>query len=120
MVSFDLLSDFFELFLFLFGLFLLVLDLMFSLLISFLKFGELLEVGLLFAIVGENLFLLILKLLGGFHLFFHEFFGLKREFGESLFHVSFFVLVLGFDLTLLLLDFEEFGVFGLGLEADWD
>ena len=75
LVALDLLSDFFKLFLFLFGLFLLVLDLMFSLLISFLKFGELFEVGLLFAIVGENLFFLVFKLLGGFHLFFHELFG---------------------------------------------
>ena len=73
MVAFNFVFDFIELLFFLFGFFLLVEDLFFSLLIAFFEFCELLEIGLFFAVIGEDLFFLVLKLLGGFHLFFHEF-----------------------------------------------
>ena len=77
MVAFDFVFDFIELLFFLFGYFLLVEDLFFSLLVAFLEFGELLEVGLFFAVVGEDLLLLVFELLGGFHLFFHEFLSIE-------------------------------------------
>jgi hypothetical protein len=73
LVAFNFVFDFIKFLLFLFGFFLLVEDLFFSLLIAFLEFCELLEIGLFFAVIGEDLFFLVLKLLSGFHLFFHEF-----------------------------------------------
>jgi hypothetical protein len=77
LVAFNFVFDFIEFLFFLFGFFLLVEDLFFSLLVAFFEFGELLQISLFFAVVGEDLFFLVLKLQSGFHLFFHEFLSFK-------------------------------------------
>lgn len=118
LISFNLLSNIFELVLFVFSFFLLVKNLFFSLLISFLKLSELFKVILFFSIISENLLFLVFELLGGFELFFHKFLSFQWKFSECIFHVSFLVLILSFNLSLLLLYFKKLCVLRLSLKTN--
>ena len=118
LVSLYLLSYALKLVFFIFGFFLLIENLFFSVLISFLELCKLFEIILFFSIISKNLLFLVLKLLSSLELFFHEFLGLKWEFSKCILHVSFLVLILSFDLSLLLLDFKELCVLGFSLKTN--
>lgn len=82
------------------------------------KFLLLLIVGLLLAVIGEDLLLLLLKLFGSLQLSIHKLLLLQGQLSQCFLHVLLLGEILRLDFSLLLLDLEQLGVFGLGLKPD--
>ena len=89
---------------------LLQLDLLAPLGIAQFQIFALLVIGLLLAIVGEDLLLLPLKLFSGLQLATHELLLLEGQLCQGLLHVALLGKVLRLYLPLLLLDLQQLGI----------
>lgn len=96
---------------------LLHLDLLAALGVAQLQIFALLVIGLLLAIVGEDLLLLPLKLFSGLQLATHELLLLQRQLCQRLLHVALLGKVLRLYLPLLLLDLQQLGILRFCLKS---
>ena len=111
-------AEFFEMQLFVPQFLFFLLYLLPSLRVPQLKLLLLLIVGLLLAVVGEDLLLLLLELFSRLQLPIHELLLLQGQLRQRLLHVLLLGEILRLYFSLLLLDLEQLGVLGLSLKPD--